>query len=60
VNSYKRPLGECILPLPTNGFYIKKLIEPKQTKEFENLDPKHYKELNEFPGFMCIRAVKKV
>ncbi|MFT7614754.1 MAG: ubiquinone/menaquinone biosynthesis C-methylase UbiE [Parvicellaceae bacterium] len=59
VNSYRRPLSECILPLTTNGFYIDKLIEPKPTKEFENLDPKHYKELNEFPAFMCIKAVRK-
>jgi ubiquinone/menaquinone biosynthesis C-methylase UbiE len=59
VNSYRRPLSECILPLTTNGFYIDKLIEPKPTKEFEKIDPKHYKELNEFPAFMCIKAVRK-
>ncbi|MEW7278352.1 class I SAM-dependent methyltransferase [Aquimarina sp. 2201CG1-2-11] len=59
VNSYRRPLSECILPLTNNGFYIDKLIEPKPTKEFEKADPKHFKELNDFPAFMCIRAVKK-
>ncbi|WP_445385771.1 class I SAM-dependent methyltransferase [Robiginitalea sp. IMCC44478] len=59
VNSYRRPLGECITPLTNNGFLIDKLVEPKPTKEFEKLDPKHYKELNEFPSFMCIRAIKK-
>ena len=59
VNSYRRPLNECITPLTDNGFYIDKLVEPKPTKEFEQLDPKHYRELNEFPAFMCIRAVKK-
>jgi ubiquinone/menaquinone biosynthesis C-methylase UbiE len=59
VNSFRRPLNECLLPLTNNGFYIEKLIEPKPTKEFENLDPKHFKELNEFPAFMCISAVKK-
>jgi ubiquinone/menaquinone biosynthesis C-methylase UbiE len=59
VNSFRRPLSACLLPLTNNGFYVDKLIEPKPTKEFEHLDPKHFKELNEFPAFMCIRAIKK-
>jgi SAM-dependent methyltransferase len=59
VNSFRRPLNKCIAPLTDNGFYIDKLVEPKPTKEFERLDPKHFKELNEFPAFMCIRAIKK-
>ncbi|MDW7694697.1 class I SAM-dependent methyltransferase [Flammeovirgaceae bacterium SG7u.111] len=59
VNSFRRPLGECLIPLTDNGFYIDKLIEPKPVDEFEKLDPKHFKELNEFPAFMCIKAVKK-
>ena len=59
VNSFRRPLHECITPLTDNGFYIDKLVEPKPTIEFEQLDPKHFKELNEFPAFMCIRAIKR-
>jgi len=59
VNSYRRPLNDCITPLTENGFYIDKLIEPKPLKEFEKLDKKHYKELNQFPAFLCIRAIKK-
>ena len=59
INSFRRPLNECLMPLTNNGFYIDKLIEPKPTKEFEKLDPKHYKELNDFPAFMCIRAIRK-
>ena len=59
VNSYRRPLEATLLPLTENGFYIEKLIEPKPTKEFEKHDPRHYKELNEFPAFMCIRATRK-
>ncbi|WP_144051602.1 class I SAM-dependent methyltransferase [Fibrisoma limi] len=59
VNSFRRPLNKCITPLTDNGFYIDKLVEPKPTIEFERLDPRHYKELNEFPAFMCIRAVKR-
>ena len=38
---------------------IDTLLEPKPVAAFEKLDPKHYKELNEFPAFMCIRAIKK-
>lgn len=59
IYSYRRSLQDCIIPLVNNGFYIDRLIEPRPVKEFEKLDPKHYKELNEFPAFMCISAVKK-
>jgi ubiquinone/menaquinone biosynthesis C-methylase UbiE len=59
VSSFRRPLNECLSPLTDHGFYIDKLLEPKPTKEFEQLDPRHFKELNEFPAFMCIRAVKR-
>lgn len=59
VNSFRRPLSACLQPLMENGFYIDKLVEPKPVAEFEKLDPKHFKELNEFPAFMCVRAVKR-
>ncbi len=58
INSYRRPLQDCIMPLLKNGFSIDELVEPKPVKEFEELDPKHFKELNEFPAFMCISAIK--
>ena len=59
MNSYRRYLNDFITPFVENGFYIDKLVEPKPTEEFEKLDPKHYKELNEFPVFICIRGIKK-
>lgn len=59
MNSYRRPLESCLKPLTDNGFYIDSLVEPKPLKEFEKLDPKHFKELNAFPAFMCIKAVRK-
>ncbi len=59
VNSYRRPLHECIAPLTDNGFYIDKLVEPTPVAEFKKYDPRHFKELNEFPAFMCIRAIKR-
>jgi len=59
VHSYRRPLEACILPLTNNGFYIDKLLEPKPVEEFKKHDAKHYKELNEFPAFLCLRAIRK-
>ncbi len=58
IHSYRRSLQDCINPLVINGFRIDTLLEPKPVAEFEKLDPKHFKELNEFPAFMCIRAIK--
>ena len=59
IHSYRRSLGACITPLTSNGFYIDELVEPKPLAAFEELDPKHFRELNEFPAFMCIRAIRK-
>lgn len=59
VHSYRRSLHDCMQPITDNGFYIDQLVEPKPVAEFEKLDPKHFKELNEFPSFMHIRAIKK-
>lgn len=58
VHSYRRPLGQCLSPLTENGFLIDKLVEPKPTEAFKAADPKYYEELNAFPAFMCLRAVK--
>jgi len=59
VHSYRRPLETCILSLTNNGFYIDKLLEPKPVEEFKKHDAKHYKELSEFPAFLCLRAIRK-
>jgi SAM-dependent methyltransferase len=59
MHSYRRSLENILLPLTDNGFYIDKILEPKPVKEFEKYDPRHYKELSEFPSFMCVRAIKK-
>ena len=58
VESFRRSLMDCINPLIENGFTVDKILEPLPVPEFEKPDPKHYKELNEFPIFMCVRAVK--
>ncbi len=59
VNSYRRPLFECIKPLTKNGFWIDKIIEPLPTDAFKKADPRRYNELIQFPSFLCIRGVKK-
>jgi ubiquinone/menaquinone biosynthesis C-methylase UbiE len=59
VYSYRRPLQACMMPLTDNGFYIDTILEPRPVEEFEKFDPKHFKELNQFPAFMCIRAIRK-
>ena len=59
VPSYRRPLIACLQPFTNNGFYIDELVEPLPVEEFKKHDPKHFKELNEFPAFMCFKAVKK-
>ena len=59
VHCYRRSLGDILSPLTSNGFYIDTLLEPRPTAEFESLDPRHFKELNAFPAFMCIRAIKR-
>jgi ubiquinone/menaquinone biosynthesis C-methylase UbiE len=58
INSYRRSLQSCLMPLIENGFMIDKILEPKPTPEFEKYDAKHFKELNEFPSFLCIRGKK--
>ena len=59
VNSFRRSLQDCIQPLTENGFYLDKLLEPLPTREFEKADPKHFAELNLFPAFMCMRAIRR-
>lgn len=59
MNSYRRSLHECISPLVNNGFVVDNLVEPRPTKEFEKVDPKHFEELNSFPAFLCIGCTKK-
>lgn len=59
MHSYRRPLMECIQPITNNGFYIDQLIEPKPVPEFEKYDRRHFKELNKFPSFLHIKAIKR-
>lgn len=59
INSYRRSLDYCLNAFTDNGFYIDKLLEPRPVAEFEALDPKHFRELNAFPAFLCLRVIKR-
>lgn len=59
IHNFRRPLGAMLSALTDNGFYIDKLLEPRPVPEFEQYDARHFRELNEFPSFMCLRAVRK-
>lgn len=59
INSFRRSLSDCFAPINENGFYIDKVLEPKPTIEMKEADPRHYKELNQFPCFLCLRGRKK-
>lgn len=58
VPSYRKSLHDTCSHFTESGFLIEKIIEPKPTEEFLKADPKHYHELNAFPSFLCIRAIK--
>lgn len=59
VHSYRRSLEGCLAPLCNNGFYIDAIKEPRPLPEMKESDPKHFAELNDFPAFLCVRAVKR-
>jgi ubiquinone/menaquinone biosynthesis C-methylase UbiE len=59
VPCYRYPLQYLINSLINANFTLDYLLEPLPTEEFKDADVKHYNELKEFPGFMCIRAIKK-
>lgn len=59
VHSYRRPLQSYLMPFLAHGFHLQQLLEPLPTAEFARLDPKHYRELCEFPAFMCLSFIKK-
>jgi SAM-dependent methyltransferase len=59
VESYRKPISHHINDLTANGFIIDKILEPLPSPEFKEFDEQGYEELMTFPGFMCIRTVKK-
>jgi hypothetical protein len=60
VPSYRRPLSEVINPLIRAGFVLDQVLEPLPTAEFKEQDPEDYEKLLRNPGFLCLRALKKL
>jgi SAM-dependent methyltransferase len=56
--SFRRSLEATLNPLLEAGFRLDKVLEPKPTEEFKEADPRHYRELLQQPGFLCLRATK--
>jgi ubiquinone/menaquinone biosynthesis C-methylase UbiE len=56
MKSYYHSLGEICEALSDNGFIMERVLEPKPTKEFEKINPEDYRELLQFPLFICIKA----
>ncbi len=56
---YRRPLVQVIDPLLNAGFILDKLLEPQPTEEFKQADPVDYEKLMLYPGFLCLRALKR-
>ncbi len=54
----RRSLQDMLQPFLEQGFLLERLLEPQPVKEFEQHDPKHYRELMVFPAFICMRFRK--
>jgi SAM-dependent methyltransferase len=60
VPTHRRPLSSVINPLLDAGFTLERLLEPVPTEQFKQKLPQDYAELVRRPGFLCVRAVKRV
>ncbi len=58
VPCYRRPMQDLVLAFLNNGYTLEKFLEPRPLPRFKELDPKHYEELMQFPGFVCLRGRK--
>jgi ubiquinone/menaquinone biosynthesis C-methylase UbiE len=59
MESIRRPLGAIVNPLVEAGWVLDRLVEPLPQAEMKTVDPRHYQQLMEAPGFICIRARKE-
>ncbi|MEZ4812971.1 MAG: class I SAM-dependent methyltransferase [Caldisericia bacterium] len=55
---FRRSLSSVSDALWNNGFVIERILEPKPTEDFKNVDPEDYEKLMKFPGFICFRCKK--
>ncbi len=59
VTAWHRPLQDLINALADAGFVIERLVEPLPIPKFREADPDDYEKLLRWPGFLCVRAVKR-
>ncbi len=59
VTAWHRPLQDLINALAGAGFTIERLVEPLPIPKFQEADPDDYEKLLRWPGFLCVRAVKR-
>lgn len=60
VRFYRRPLTVMSQDLDATGFCIERLLEPQPTEDFRLVHPEGYNRLTKSPGFLVIRARKKI
>jgi SAM-dependent methyltransferase len=58
VSSLRRPISELLNPLVECGFQLQRILEPRPTLQFKDLEPEDYEKLHRKPGFLCIRVQK--
>ena len=51
-------LEATLNPLIQAGFRLERVLEPKPTEVFKEVYSKHYRELQQQPSFLCLRATK--
>lgn len=55
MRGFYHSLGCVSEALSKNGFVIEKILEPKPTREFKDINLQEYKRLMKFPMFICFR-----
>ena len=59
MESIRRPLGAIVNPLVEAGWLLDRLVEPLPQPDMKTVDPRHYEQLMQAPGLICIRARKE-
>jgi hypothetical protein len=49
-----------ICPFIETGFVLERVLEPRPTRRFRELDPEEYQKLPRMLGFLCFAALKPI
>ena len=58
ITGWRRPLGGILQPVIDSGFQLERIVEPRPTEGFREVDPGGYEKLMREPSFLCVRAQK--